>query len=233
MSSKITVSEIMAALTALPPGQPVQADALSAAMAAMGNRSKKAIHNRVILYRFDNGPTAEADQYQAMMQAGKSPLHDVGRELDCDLQLIEIGSGETDAEDNARACAFGMMAAEEDTGLIAVCAFGAGSEERAIAVDPKNFFETATPETAAMLGAMMAAARAELPIIAEGIQGLRAAQALKVLRPDLVDHVFVCGVQEDAEGIHVFGDEEKSETAYAAIMLMALMQSGYANKQAA
>lgn len=233
MSSKITVSEILSALADLPPGPDYGADALSAAMAAMEARSSKAIHTRVILYRFDNGPTAQADQYQAAMQAGTLPVIEVARELDCDLQLIEIGSGETDAEDNARACAFGMMAAEEDTGLIAVCAFGAGSEERAGKIDPKNFFETATPEVAAQLGAMIAGARAGIPVIAEGIQGLRAAQALQVLRPDLTGKVFVCGVDQGADRIHVFADAEKSEVAYTAVMLAAVLQSEFAERKAA
>jgi len=233
MSSKITVDEIMGVLDTIAPGPATQPDALAAAMAAMAARSPKARHNRVIIYRFDNGSTEDADAYQAALQAGTLPVVEVARELDCDLQLIEIGSGDVEPDDNARACAFGMMAAEDDTGLIAVCAFGAGSEERAAHIDPQRFFETATPEAAAQLGAMIAAARANLPVIAEGTQGLAAARALQVLRPDLTGHVFVCGVDQGAQGIHVFADTEQSETGYAAVMLAALIQSEYAQAKAA
>ena len=156
MSSKISISidEILNAVQELPAGAPFQPDPLDAAMNAMNAREKKANYNRVILYRFDQGDTSQADAYQADLQAGELAVIEVARELDCDLQLIEIGNGDSDPEDNARACAFGMMAAEEDTGLIAAAAFGGGSEQRALSLDPKRFFETATPEIAAVLGAM-------------------------------------------------------------------------------
>lgn len=233
MSSKITVQEIIDVLDSLPQGRAFASDPLQAAMDAMEARESKAVYRRVIIYRFDDGDTTQADAYQAELQAGTLPLVDVARELDCDLQLIEIGSGAVEADDNARATAFGMMAAEEDTGLIAVAAFGAGSEERAGACDPARFFETATPETAAMLGAMIAAARAGIPIVAEGPQSLAAARALQHMRPDLTGHIFLCGLAQDAPGLHVFGDDEKNETGYASVMLAALIESAFSNKKAA
>ncbi len=142
MSSKIGISpdEITAAITSLPPlPSPVAGeDALSAALTVMQAVPKAASTTRVIFYRYDIGPTAQADTFQAQVQGGDLPLHAVARELDCDLQLIELGHGPTDATETARACAFGMMAAEQDTALLVVAAFGAGSDERTC--DENDFF---------------------------------------------------------------------------------------------
>lgn len=235
MSSKIGISpdEITAAIRSLPiEAAPVRiTDPLTAALAALRDAPKAAVTNRVIFYRYDDGPTAASDTFQAQMQAGTLPLHDVARTLDCDLQMIELGSGASDAVENARACAFGMMAAEQDTGLLVVVAFGAGSDERAS--DPARFFETATPETSAIMGAMVTAARAGIPIIAEGVQGLAAARALRALRPDMTGHIFLCGIAQDEPEFHVFGDAEKSETGYAAIMLAATIRAELAKARAA
>ena len=235
MSSKIGISpdEITTAIKALPAvtGAFPESDALSAAMDALQAAPKNAVNTRVIFYRYDDGPSAQADTFQAMMQGGTLPQHDVARELDCDLQMIELGSGPSDAVEAARACAFGMMAAEQDTGLLAVIGYGAGSMERAS--DPQRFFETATPEVAAMMGAMVAAARAGIPIIAEGPQGLAAARGLKMLNPGLAANVFICGVRENDPAFHVFADIETSDTGYAALMLAATLRSEFAKRKAA
>lgn len=235
MSSKIGISpdEITAAITSLPPlPSPVAGeDALSAALTVMQAVPKAASTTRVIFYRYDIGPTAQADTFQAQVQGGDLPLHAVARELDCDLQLIELGHGPTDATETARACAFGMMAAEQDTALLVVAAFGAGSDERTC--DENDFFATTTPETAAIMGAMVAAARAGIPIIAEGPQGLAAAKALGKLHPGLTPTIFLCGIAHDVPGFHVFADAEKSDKGYAAIMLAAMLKSEFAKAQAA
>lgn len=235
MSSKIgiTPDEIITAIKALPPVSAMGGDALEAALAAMDARPPVAVQTRVVLYRFDNGPTAQADTYQAQMQNGSLPMVDVCREMDCDLQLIEIGGGETDIQDSARSAAFGMMAAEQDTGLIVVAAFGAGSVERAVQIDPKNFLETATPETAALLGAMIGGVMAKIPVIAEGVQGLMAARALHALRPDCTGGIFICGVQDNDPALHIFVDAEPSETGYAGAMLAAILLSEHAKAKAA
>lgn len=235
MSSKIGISpdEITAAIKSLPPlPSPVAGeDALASALTAMQAVPKAASTTRVVFYRYDDGPTAQADTFQAQMQGGDLPLHAVAREVDCDLQLIELGSGPTDATENARACAFGMMAAEQDTALLVVAGFGAGSDERAS--DPQNFFATTTPETSAIMGAMVAAARAGIPIIAEGPQGLAAAKALAFMHAGLTATIFLCGIPHDEPGFQVFADAEKSDKGYAAIMLAAMLKSEFAKAQAA
>lgn len=230
MSSKIgtSPSEIATAINDIPPyaSQPGE-DALQAALRAMTNRSPKAMTPRVIFYRFDQGHDPSMDTFQANLQSGSLPFHDVAREVDCDVQLIEIGAGEPDIDDNARACAFGMMATEEDTGVLIIVSFGAGSDLRSNAVDPDKLFETATPEITAMYGAMIAASRANIPVIAEGPQAIAAAKAL---RPDLRGRVFICGVDKPYPGLNIFADTEKNDKGYAAIMLAATLQTEYAKR---
>jgi hypothetical protein len=82
-----------------------------------------------------------------------------------------------------------------------------------------------------MLGAMAAAVRARIPIIAEGPQGLAAVRALAAIRPDLRGQVFICGVADAVEGLYVFADADESETGYAAAALAALFQNEYAKAQ--
>jgi hypothetical protein len=194
MSSKIAITptEIEAAIKALPPGPQAKGgnDAVASALALMAARPAPASQVRVILYRYDDGESASADTFQAQMQAGDLPLHGIAQVLDCDLQLIELGAGAYDAAEAARACAFGMMAAEQSTGLLVVTAFGAGSEARTS--DKDQFFDTASPEVAALMGAFVAAARAGIPVISEAPQGQAALDALRTLRPDLASHVYVC-----------------------------------------
>lgn len=230
-NTAITPAEIAASINDIPPfSAPPVEDALHAALSAMANRSPKATTPRVIFYRFDQGTDPTTDTFQADIQGGNMPFHDVAREVDCDVQLIEIGEGDIDENDNARACAFGMMAAEEDTGLLVVIGFGAGSDARSTRVNPDKFFETATPEITALHGAMVAAARANIPVIAEGPQAVAAANAL---RPDLRARVFICGVDKPYPGLHVFADTEKNEKGYAAIMLAATLQTEYTKRQKA
>ncbi|MCB1539091.1 MAG: hypothetical protein H6865_07685 [Rhodospirillales bacterium] len=235
MSSEITIfpADILAVVDGLAPQPPGPDNPIEAAMTLMDARPEPAQLVRVVIYRFDDGPTAEADQYQAALQQGRLPLHGAAAALDCDLQVIELGSGGVNATDNARAAAFGMMAAEQDTGLLAVAGFGAESAARAASCDPARFFATATPETAAIFGAIIAAARAGIPIIVEGAQGRAAVRALRQIRPDTARHVFLCGVDADEAGVHVFGENEPNETGYAAVMLASVLQGEHRRRKAA
>lgn len=224
MSSKIGINpaEILAVLRDLPPhpALPAGMDALDIAVASMKARDPRATKARVIIYRYDVTPQARADEFQKSVQAGGTPLHDACRALDADLQLIELGSGAVTEVDNARAAAFGMMATEQDTGLLVVCGFGAQSIERAQKTDAEKFLETATPETAAIFGAMVAALRAGIPLVAEGPQGVAAASALRLMRPDLAANIFVADTDDNGLG-------------HAAAMLALAFEGAYAKTRKA
>lgn len=189
-------------------------------------------HPRVILYRYDNAPNPQSDAFQQAVQGGELPLHDVCRKLDVDLQLIELGHGIPSETDNARACAFGMMAAEDHTNILVLAAFGDGSNTHAKASD--NFFKNTSPEIAAMFGAMVAGACAGIPVIAEGSQALAAARALHALRPDMCGTLFICGVPQDTrdDRFTIYADEQYDEPGYAGAMLAAFFVSEHLKKVA-
>lgn len=231
MSSKISISarEIISALEALPPLSPrnLPENALERAQALLAQRPAPAKYPRAILYRYGAG-----QDYQEQVQAGGLPMHGVASALNMEVQLIELGSGAVNAEDNARAAAFGMMAAEEDTGLVVVAGFG-----DAAAIDPARFFETANPAAAAIFGAMIAGARAGIPVIAEGPQAFAAAQALYAVRPDFCDVVLICGVDDTARDarftIFADADNDSAGAGDAGIMLAALLLAPKGEQQVA
>ena len=61
-----------------------------------------------------------------------------------------------------------------------------------------------------MFGAMVAGARAGIPVIAEGPQALVAVQALYAIRPDFCDVVIICGVSSTVrdERFTIFADAD-------------------------
>jgi len=204
--------------------------------ASIKARGPRAINNRVVIYRYDgDGQGRElCDRVQGALQSGNLPFHALCEKLNADLQLIELGQGKPTPDDNARAAAFGMMAAEEDTGLLIVSAFGA---EPAVRLANPDFFTAASPDTAAMLGAIVSAARAGVPVIAEGLKGLEAARALYAVRPDLCENVFICGVPANLVDLDthltIFADAKPDHPAYAGVALATLFLTESDRDQAA
>jgi hypothetical protein len=158
------------------------------------------------------------------LQSGKLPFHEICQKLNADLQLIELGGGVPTPEDNARATAFGMMAAEEDTKLLVVAGFGAEASARKSTPD---FFESTMPDVAAIFGAIVSAARARIPVIVEGLKGFEAATALYTLRPDLCANVFICGVPTKLQDprFTIFADDKPDHPGFAGVALAALFRS--------
>lgn len=233
--NRILPADILHAVLSLPHEPEVcgTTDPLERARNAMAARPATAYRTRIIAYRYDgDGQGRElCDKVQAGLTSGTLPFHDICKKLDADLQLIELGHGVPTPEDNARAAAFGMMAAEEGTGLLVVTGFGARP------ANPKStpdFLETAMPDTAAVFGAMVAGARAGIPVIAEGLKAYEAALALYALRPDLTRNVFICGVPTSIEDprFAVFADDKADHPLYAAAALAAMFDNMTQNKAA-
>lgn len=236
LQNNITPDEIVAAIKALPPmphlcGNTPAAERAHRAMTERGPRARQA---RIVVYRYDGtGRGREiCDKVQAGLQSGTLPFHDICAALNADVQLIELGAGAHTRDDTARAAAFGMMATEEDTGLLVVAAFGADAAPNGRAVD---FFDSVTPDTGALLGAIVAGARAGIPVIAEGQKAVMAAQALYALRPDLCQKLFLCGVPASFtdERFAIFADDKPDHPAYAGAALAALFTSQYGQVVAA
>lgn len=236
MSSKILPADVLSTVMGLPIGEviPSDRDPMERAVAALEKRRKVATRVRVIAYRYDGDGKGRdlCDKVQAGLQAGDLPFHDLCRALDADVQLIELGAGIPTAFDNARAAAFGMMAAEEDTGLLLVTGFGA---EASAPKSTPDFLECAMPDTAAVFGAMVSAARAHIPIIAEGLKAYQAALALYALRPDLCAHILICGVPASIqdERFTIFADDKADHPLYAAAVLATALTNAFQSRQAA
>ncbi|NBX66246.1 MAG: hypothetical protein EBQ96_04545 [Proteobacteria bacterium] len=223
--NRILPADILHAVLALP--QPAAScdagEPLERARKAMSSRKTSATRNRFIAYRYDGDGQGRdmCDKVQLGLTSGTLPFHDICKKLDADLQLIELGHGIPTPEDNARAAAFGMMAAEEDTGLLIVTGFGARP------ANPKStsdFFESTMPDTAALFGAIVSAARAGVPVIAEGLKAYEAALALFSMRPDLCRTLFICGVPKSIEDARfsIFADDKADHPLYAAAALATL-----------
>ena len=238
MSSKnrILPADILEAVMAMPTMTKGCANKtpIEKAKAVLAARKPSAFQTRVVVYRYDgDGQGREmCDKVQTGLQSGELPFHDICRKLDAGLQLIELGHGVPTAEDNARAAAFGMMAAEEGTGLLIITAFGAEPAKKRTEMD---FLAGTTPDTAALFGAIVSAARAGIPVIAEGLKALEAAYALFALRPDLCETLFVCGVPTSVNDLRftIFADDKADHPAYAGVALAALFLAGETHTEAA
>ncbi|HEY8963979.1 MAG TPA: nicotinate-nucleotide--dimethylbenzimidazole phosphoribosyltransferase, partial [Alphaproteobacteria bacterium] len=126
---------------------------------------------------------------------GGLPVHETAQALDADMQMIEMDTDTTQADDNARGTAFGLMAAEPNTGLIVTTAIGPQD------VPEGDFWQKATPNIAAVLGTMISGATARIPVIAEGKGAIAAADMLAKLRPDMMQYVFACeSSPEESDG---------------------------------
>jgi len=174
---------------------------LDRAAAFLSGTDKGALISRFFIYRFDvtgGKNMGSADAYQAsLVDATDTPLHRACAAMNADLQLIELGAGAHTGDDAARACAHGMMATEEGTGLVMALGFGAGDAPDTPYEDATGFLNNATPEMAALFGVMASCARANIPFIGEGARCAIAAHALYNLRPDLCDGIFLtdtCGI---------------------------------------
>lgn len=218
----ILPADILHAVLALPqvPTPCGIADPMEKARFTMSNRKPAALRTRVIAYRYDGDGQGRdlCDKVQMGLTSGTLPFHDICTALDADVQLIELGSGVPTPEDNARAAAFGMMAAEESTGLLIVTGFGARP------ANPKStpdFLEGTMPDTAAVFGAIVSGARAGIPVIAEGLKAYEAALALYALRPDLCQMLFLCGVPTSIEDSRfaIFADDKADHPLYAGVAL--------------
>jgi nicotinate-nucleotide--dimethylbenzimidazole phosphoribosyltransferase len=126
--------------------------------------------------------------------------------LDCDLRLYDLGADRPtadsrlgDAMTEAEAClaaSYGMMAVEPGLDLLVLAALGAGAARAGRAVmetlpgqDPLATLAAAGgPDIAAMLGAILAARLAGLPVILDGDAAEAASRIVAAMRPDAVDH---------------------------------------------
>lgn len=204
ISNTITPKELLETITSLPevPNEyPADMDMQERLAAILDARPARAHVNRVLIYSIDG-----AEGVDALLE-GNMKVHEVCRVLDGDMQLIEMDIDTTTDVDNARAAAFGLMSAEESTGLIIATAIG--KQEANLA----DFWNTATPNVAALVGVMASGALAQIPVIAEGEAAFLAADTLAAIRPDMMQYVFVC---ESAE---------EGGPGYAASMLAAFMLS--------
>lgn len=203
ISAHITPAELLETIKNLPatPQEFAGLDMQERLVAILDARPARAHVNRVLIYSIEG-----ADEVEALL-GGELGVHKVCRALDGDMQLIEMDTDTSQDVDNARAAAFGLMAAEEATGLIIASAIGPQE------ADLDDFWNTTTPNVAALLGVMISGALAKIPVIADGEGAFLAADMLAKIRPDMMPYVFVC---ESAT-------EEGAGPAYAASMLAAFM----------
>lgn len=204
ISNTITPKELLETITSLPEVPalyPADMDMQDRLAAILDDRDARAHVNRVLIYSIEG-----AEGVDALLE-GNLKVHEVCRVLDGDMQLIEMDTDTTTDVDNARGAAFGMMAAEESTGLIIATAIGRQE------ADLKDFWNTTTPNVAALLGVMVSCAQAKIPVIAEGEAAFLAADTLAAIRPDMMPYVFVCEAAEEGG------------PGYAASMLAAFMLS--------
>jgi len=187
MKSTVTPAEILETIQGLPALSPVypEMEVQERLKALLAGRPENAFVTRVLIYSVDGAAEAEA------LLGGGMPVHETCRMLDGEMQLIEMDTDTTAPGDNARATAFGLMAAEANTGLIVTTAIGPQNP-----VD--DFWNDTSPNVAAILGTMISGAIANIPVIAEGPGATIAADMLNKLRPDMMPYVFVCEAPDDA-----------------------------------
>lgn len=201
IKSTITPAEILETIKNLPLAENKHADhdPQDRLVTLLEELPESAFVTRVLIYSIGQPDVAND------LLEGKMPMHEVCRTLDADVQLIEMDTDTTTPQDNARAVAFGLMAAEQNTGLIVTTAIGPVEEPSG------DFFDTATPNIAAVLGTMISGAIAGIPVIAEGPGAIIASDMLAKIRPDMMPYILVCDASDDA----------KDGPAYAAGMLAA------------
>jgi nicotinate-nucleotide--dimethylbenzimidazole phosphoribosyltransferase len=126
--------------------------------------------------------------------------------LDCDLRLYDLGTERPTADSRlgpamteAEAClaaSYGMMAVEPGLDLLALAAIGSGAALAGTLIsgalgdaDPLAALAAlGGPDIAAMLGAILAARLAGIPVILDGAAAHAAAEIAGALRPDAIDH---------------------------------------------
>lgn len=165
--------------------------------------------------------TAEAlGRRIASLVDGGGILHRLVEAADADLRLYElalerpcrdsrIGPAMDEAE-AARAVAYGMIAVEPGVDLLLVSALGIGAELAAAAIGRRAGTGDALellaalggPDIAAMLGTILAARLAGVPVILDGAAALAAASLAQGLRGDAIAH---CRAAASDASVAAFG----------------------------
>ena len=175
-------------------------------------------HSRLVLFAAAHGIAAdlpggspkEMAEAVESLTGGRSALHGLVEETDCDLRLYELAlhlptrdlrrAPAMDAADVARAAAYGMMAVEPGIEVFVVAALGVGADlagaallrallEEGAESDPLDRLAAlGGPDIAAILGVILAARLAGAEIILDGPAALAAAAVAQRLRPEGLDH---------------------------------------------
>src|SRR5690606_15759490 len=94
------------------------------------------------------------------------PVTEPAREANADLKVYEIGQGPpASLAAAAHAAAYGMMAVQPGVDLVAVAALSRGA---GVAGDPLETLLKTGADVAALLGCVIAARLARIPVLAEG-----------------------------------------------------------------
>ena len=173
-------------------------------------------HPRVAIFASTQGCAAGREMdvilnVRAVIEA-TSPLYHLGTVCDADLRVYEMLPEQptndfrdepamSDA-DCAHGCAYGMMAVEQDMSALCLGAFSNGTdmmaEVMAVALfeSDEDAFDVLARyggrETAAMVGAILAARLAKMPVFISGLNGLVAMAVLFKAQPEAIDHCLLC-----------------------------------------
>ena len=162
-------------------------------------------------------PEALRQQVASLVDGGGA-LHRLVEGADADLRLYELALDRPTRDSRrgpameegevARAIAYGMMAVEPGVDLLSISALGIGAElaageimGRAETDDPLALLAAlGGPDIAALLGAILAARMAGVPVILDGAAALAAGSLGRRLRADAVMH---CRAAAEGERVAV------------------------------
>ncbi|MGD9650032.1 MAG: nicotinate-nucleotide--dimethylbenzimidazole phosphoribosyltransferase [Dongiaceae bacterium] len=154
---------------------------------------------------FSRRMNSAAITLQAQMQnliTGQDPLYDKASALDIDLCAYDLdlaGQIKTHGADEiAHALSYGMMALAPGVEILALASFttGAPSEVNHAKDGFEALTQSGSQSIAAVMGAIIAARMAGVPVILADREAAGAAQLLKQLRQDAIDH---CSMAADMD----------------------------------
>lgn len=166
---------------------------------------------RLVVYAGAHGchPQSAEDTRQliAPLTTAEAPVVRILRQVDADLRVYELDLESATAnytqgpalteKQAAHAMAYGMMAVEPGLHLLALCGVGAGGDEAHKALISKlaasedalqTLVQTGGLEVCAMLGAILAARLAKVPVLLDGFAAETAAAVLARLQPEATLH---------------------------------------------
>jgi len=161
------------------------------------------------------GDQAALDRVQALAD-GTDPLNGLCQSVDSDLRLYELApelpTNGLSEEEAAHAISYGMMAVEAGVDALSIASFSKGAETAAEKIlstlkttddDSLDLLcQHGGRDLAAMVGVLMAARLAKLPVVLEGVAALAAAYIVEAQQCNAAAHCFLAAeLPSTADGL--------------------------------